>query len=243
MVFDGTEPDESYNPYFIQTEFEIIRSEIVLSNVVMALKLDEAWGKKYSGGVPFGVAKACVVIKKHLHLAPVSNTRLIAITYYSEDPVEAARIANAVADAYTDYHQKKIWEMRQAGLAVLQKEFKDEDARISAQQTQVRLLADKLGIENSMPTNRLPEQQSYWDEKQKLDQLLATRQLLDVKIKALTVDPLVISDPYIPILDVAMPPKSPTGPGHFLGIILLLAGLCLAVTGWIMVKSSVRTLA
>jgi len=36
-----------YDPYFIQTEFEIIQSQLVLNSVIDKLKLNVAWGKKY----------------------------------------------------------------------------------------------------------------------------------------------------------------------------------------------------
>src|SRR5262245_62985941 len=36
-----------YDPYFIQTEFEVIQSEVVLGKVIENLKLYEYWGKKY----------------------------------------------------------------------------------------------------------------------------------------------------------------------------------------------------
>src|SRR5215467_1096601 len=41
----------TYDPYFIQNEFETIKSERVLSNVVASLSLNEDWGKKYNGGL------------------------------------------------------------------------------------------------------------------------------------------------------------------------------------------------
>src|SRR5215475_10898484 len=42
----------TYDPYFIQNEFETIKSERVLTNVVSNLNLNEEWGKKYNGGPP-----------------------------------------------------------------------------------------------------------------------------------------------------------------------------------------------
>src|SRR5476649_1344162 len=39
-----------YDPYFIQTEFEIMQSETVLSKVIKALDLNVKWGKKYAPG-------------------------------------------------------------------------------------------------------------------------------------------------------------------------------------------------
>src|SRR6267142_5004245 len=40
----------AYDPYFIQTEFETIRSERVLSNVVAKLDLKKEWATKFGGG-------------------------------------------------------------------------------------------------------------------------------------------------------------------------------------------------
>jgi polysaccharide biosynthesis transport protein len=37
-----------YDPYFIQTTFEIMQSQMVLTNVINALDLNVVWGKKYS---------------------------------------------------------------------------------------------------------------------------------------------------------------------------------------------------
>lgn len=37
---------ESYDPYFIQTEFEVIQSEVILSKVIEELDLNTVWGKK-----------------------------------------------------------------------------------------------------------------------------------------------------------------------------------------------------
>src|SRR5271170_6245688 len=36
-----------YDPYFIQTEFEVMQSEKILDRVIDALDLNTKWGKKY----------------------------------------------------------------------------------------------------------------------------------------------------------------------------------------------------
>src|SRR5271154_305865 len=38
--------DRPYDPFFLQTTFEIIQSEVVLSNVISSLNLNVNWGKK-----------------------------------------------------------------------------------------------------------------------------------------------------------------------------------------------------
>lgn len=39
-----------YDPWFIQTEFEVIQSEVVLGKVIQDLDLNKEWGKKHAGG-------------------------------------------------------------------------------------------------------------------------------------------------------------------------------------------------
>jgi len=46
----GEVPYAAYDPYFIQTEFEIIQDRVVLGKVIETLNLNVEWGKKYFGG-------------------------------------------------------------------------------------------------------------------------------------------------------------------------------------------------
>src|SRR4029077_20264979 len=48
--FAGRAGMGGYDPYFIQTEFEVIQSESVLGEVIKHLGLNEEWGKKYGAG-------------------------------------------------------------------------------------------------------------------------------------------------------------------------------------------------
>src|SRR5262249_28212331 len=41
-----------YDPYFIQTEFEVIQSELILGKVIAKLDLNKVWGAKFAGGDP-----------------------------------------------------------------------------------------------------------------------------------------------------------------------------------------------
>src|SRR5262245_20856789 len=59
-----------YDPYFIQTEFEVIQSEIILDKVIKNLQLDVRWGKKYGGGDPFKIHEARSFLKGSMDLRP-----------------------------------------------------------------------------------------------------------------------------------------------------------------------------
>jgi uncharacterized protein involved in exopolysaccharide biosynthesis len=92
-----------YDPYFIQTEFEIMQSQVVLEPVITKLNLNVEWGKKYFNGETLKTTEVMEILKGRLSLATVRGTKLVAITFYSDDRNEAARIANAVAESYQQY--------------------------------------------------------------------------------------------------------------------------------------------
>src|SRR5215469_14565410 len=75
----------SYDPYFIQTEFEVIQSEVVLGKVIEALDLNQRWGKKYNGGQRFTTTETMGLLKRQIDLRPVRNTSLIEIRVYSDN--------------------------------------------------------------------------------------------------------------------------------------------------------------
>ena len=142
----------SYDPYFIQTEFEILQCQLVLSNVVASLNLNVVWGRKHSNGEPLKYAECYEIIKKHLCLAPVrNNIKLIDITYYSDDPKEAADVANAIGAVYKDYRLQSRKALVASGLQILQQQYQDEEKQISLQPTNGeqmlqlhKLLAEKI---------------------------------------------------------------------------------------------------
>ncbi len=100
-------PATAYDPYFIQTEFEIIQSQLVLSNVIASLNLNVEWGKKYFRGETLKTTETMEILRGRMRLTPVRNTKLIAITVYSDDKNECALIANSVADSYRIYRLTK----------------------------------------------------------------------------------------------------------------------------------------
>jgi capsular polysaccharide biosynthesis protein len=87
------------------SEFEVIRSHAVLSNVVAKLNLDEVWGNKYNRGRRLSYSEAEEVLKQRLRLRNIENTHFIEISVYTGDPNEAAALANAIAKTYDQYRR------------------------------------------------------------------------------------------------------------------------------------------
>jgi capsular polysaccharide biosynthesis protein len=96
-----------YNPQFLQTEFEVLQSQLILDQAIDALDLNTVWGRKYQNGERLKTSETLALLKSRLALRPVRNTSLVEIRAFSEDRDEAAKIANAIARAYTDYAATK----------------------------------------------------------------------------------------------------------------------------------------
>lgn len=95
---------------FYQTQFELIRSRGLATQVLKDLNLAE----KLSSTSLIGQIKAQFsqpstdnpnaaledLFLDNLSIEPVKNSRLVAVSYVSPDPVQAAEIANAVVDTF-----------------------------------------------------------------------------------------------------------------------------------------------
>jgi capsular exopolysaccharide synthesis family protein len=146
----------SYDAYFIQTEFEVIQDRVVLGKVIEALNLNELWGKRYFGGATLKTSEAMEFLKRRMSLNPVRNTKLIGITVYSEDKNEAARIANAIAEAYRDYRLNIRRQLTKGGIKVLEDQFQTEEQQIQIVQSNVDFLRKELKINDNDPNATAP---------------------------------------------------------------------------------------
>jgi polysaccharide biosynthesis transport protein len=122
-----------------------------LGKVIENLNLNEVWGKKYNGGVALKTPETMVLLRNRMSLIPIRNTKLIGITVYSEDRNDAARIANAVADAYRAYRLNQRKQLTLNGIKVLEDQFRAEEEQIQAVQTKVDNLRNELKIHDNDP--------------------------------------------------------------------------------------------
>jgi len=153
---NGTPTVSSFDPYFIQTTFEIMQSHLVLSNVIASLNLNVEWGKKYFNGETLKTTEAMEILKQRMQLSPVKNTKLISITVFSDDKDEAAKLANAIAYAYQDYRLSSRRDLTTNGLAVLDDQFRSQEHDIKTNQDYVEELRQKYHITDTDPHATAP---------------------------------------------------------------------------------------
>ncbi len=138
----GAPAPQGYDPYFLQIEFEAIKSDAVLKKAVEILSLD--------GGDNSKTQEAVNQLRKNLDVSAVKNTKFIEIGASSKKPEEAARIANAVATAYKEYRAEEYDEMKTHGIKSLQEQLGEQDKKIQVAQAKVDELRKSLNIPDSM---------------------------------------------------------------------------------------------
>jgi len=160
------------DPHYIQTEFELIQSEAILGKVVEGLDLNIGWGKKYAGGERLKTSESISLLKARVDLRPVRNTSIAEIRAYSEKADEAAKIADAVAEAYRDYRVKARAGKISASIQALEQAYEENNQKIRTIRTEIAELSREPSAQN---TNRLDEGRSRLEELQRFSQVLFTK--------------------------------------------------------------------
>lgn len=132
-----------YDPYFIQNEFETIKSDKVLGQVVAAMDLQKEWSK---GGQTLSTNEAIALLKQKLDLKAESKTSFIDIRAKSDKPQEAAELANAVAKSYQVFRSEQRQQLSLGGIKALEERWKEQEVKVTDAQKEV----DRLRAEGAL---------------------------------------------------------------------------------------------
>lgn len=152
--FGFPQASTTFDPYFIQTEFEKIKSKSVLHRVISNLNLTVRFGDRYQEGKPFMITEAYDVLSRMVDVRQTRNTSLIEIRVYSDAkenaPKEAAEIANAIASVYRDTRLELKQSMAQRGIDTLKEELALQDKKVSQVQAELDETKQRLRIPDFM---------------------------------------------------------------------------------------------
>ena len=90
------------DPYFLTTQFKIIESYRILTNVIANLKLDEKLPLQ-NGETRWGIDQTYDYLTHRISVEQTRMTSLIEISVRNQDPKMAAAIANQVAESYKEF--------------------------------------------------------------------------------------------------------------------------------------------
>jgi len=106
VMLPGNPPTQ---PTEYQPEFETIQSPVVLNAVITRLDLKEAWSRRvFKEAKPLSDSRALAYLISLLSIDYKDGTNIIDISASSDDPQEAADIANAVAEGYKARREELI---------------------------------------------------------------------------------------------------------------------------------------
>lgn len=135
-----------YDPYWMQTEFETIQSKSILYQVITNLDLNKKWADKLGAETELSTDITYQVLKGSVDVQQHRNTSLIEISAYSEDPQEAAVVANEIAEVYKESRINSRLQASARGIETLDKEWREQDELVAKKQAEVDAMKEKFRI-------------------------------------------------------------------------------------------------
>ena len=136
----------SYDPYFLQTQYEIIQSQKILYPVIEQEKLLKVWADRHQALPNASIDMALQRLKNQIAVRRFRDTSLIEITVYDEDPRLAATIANSITEVFEKDRLEVKRHQVLRGLDKLREELALQQGRVQAAQTKVEQLRKELGV-------------------------------------------------------------------------------------------------
>lgn len=143
-LYEGAR-NTGYDPYFVLTEFEVIKSKSVLYGVITNLNLISRWSAREN--IPnLSLQRAYYKLLNDMDVRQFRNTELIEVSVRSKDAMEAAEIANTIASAYREERLKKYKEVSEQTAKTFTQTLEEYDERVKALQGKVDTLRMELQI-------------------------------------------------------------------------------------------------
>jgi len=132
-----------YDPYFLQTQYEIIQSQKILYPVVERYELRKRWAY---GGDQLPMELTFTMLKRKMSVQRYRDTSLIEIRVLDQDPQLAADIANSVADTFEKDRLEVRRQQTLKGLSKVQEEMEKQLERLYKAQNKVEKVRKDLNI-------------------------------------------------------------------------------------------------
>ena len=205
-----------YDFYFIPTVFEVIQSELFLTRVIDELDLNNAWGKKYKDGQKLKTQETVTLLRRRISVRHVRNTTIFEIQVYSGAPVEAAKLANTIAETYRQFRRDRALKLMIGGRKALEDKLKELDTKIRSAQEEL------ASLEETVENPQLPDakKQTYSEKKKDLDGLSDMHQLVMRRMTSIDLDANLPKNGQVIIVERAVPSLKPVRPIKQLNIVL-----------------------
>lgn len=143
-LFNSQQVIETYDPYYYQTQYEIIQGKTVLDQVIKDLGLQAKFSPKEGESLP--MEKAIKVLRSSIEVQQYRNTNILEVIVYNKNRFLAAEIANKIAEIY--HGQRLSLRRQEVGDAVEKLREELDDMRNKLQDSEVAL--DKIKKEKNL---------------------------------------------------------------------------------------------
>ncbi len=144
----GVQQEAGFDPYFIQTEFEKIKSKEVLYEVIddPGLDLKAKFGERMGADAYLTTAEVYPFLVQAIDVRQTRNTSLIEIRVFDEDPALASQIANSVAAYYKTNRLQRSGGASDSSIVILEEQLKKQSNQVELVQAEVDALRKSLKI-------------------------------------------------------------------------------------------------
>ncbi|MDR1191333.1 MAG: hypothetical protein LBK60_06690 [Verrucomicrobiales bacterium] len=210
------------NPFFLQTEFEVIKSQTILLPVIQKLGLAEKIKQRLKASGLTDAQIYQLFLHQYLNVRQFHNTKLIEIAVEAPAAAEAAQIANAVAERYAEYRATMLQQAANQAAAPFIEQVAKQEKVVAEQEARVAAADGDKPAELEQAGRELEAQRQIL----KLLKTRCQQELVDLKVK---IEPVTI-------INKAEPNPRPVKPK--MPLIMLagcVAGLPLLLTGGVLV--------
>ncbi len=141
----GAQTQNSFDPYFIQTEFEKIKSKNVLNRVINELNLQEEWSKRFGAEGKLKTSEIYQLLVRQIDVRQSRNTSLIEISVFDENRQRAAEIANAIARVYGEVRTEARMSASSNAIKMLTIKLAEQEIKVTNAQARADQLAQEQG--------------------------------------------------------------------------------------------------
>ena len=137
----GSAQAAGYDPFFLQTQYQIIQSQKILYPVIEAFKLQDTWA------LPMDLAMRR--LKSELVVRRTPDTSLIEIGVIDHDGHMAADIANKIAEVFESERLEVRRQQTQKGIDKLRDDVTKQEDRVTRRPGQDRTTSQRIGCSGS----------------------------------------------------------------------------------------------
>jgi capsular exopolysaccharide synthesis family protein len=137
---------QSWDPYYLTTQFRIITSWRILTSVITNMNLTHLLAEQDQSSTDYSLDYAYSILSKRVAVDQTRGTSLIEITVRNSNAKSAADIADKVAAVYKEFRKEAWLSDRTNGIASLTVAISTNQEALLAKQTKLDAMRSNLSI-------------------------------------------------------------------------------------------------